>query len=96
MTVRNIAKIVGRIAAAVLIIAIFVYAYFLNTYIYFPRSPSPEAGRTVPFEVKGIIVYITQQQSDQLHWLLWATISSGVIFLLAVLILGREAFKRRS
>jgi hypothetical protein len=70
MTVRNIARIVGRIAAAVLIVAIFVYAYFLNTYIYFPRSPSPEAGRTVPFEVKGIIVYTTQQQSDQFHWLL--------------------------
>jgi hypothetical protein len=95
MRIRNIAKIVGRIEAAVLIVTIFVYAYFLNTYIYFPQSPNLEAGRTVPFEVKSTIVYITQQQSDQLYWLLWVTIGSGVIFLLTILILGREAFKRR-
>src|SRR5438876_508578 len=35
-----------------------------TTYVYYPRAPEQASGLVVPHEVKGITVYITEQQSQ--------------------------------
>jgi hypothetical protein len=88
-------KIVGVSAAVVLIVAWFIYGILANTYVSYPRSPSPEEGRTVPYAVKGVVVYITQAQQNFLSWLTWIEIGSGMIAALVILIHGGDPFRSK-
>jgi hypothetical protein len=91
----KIKKIVGVSAAVVFIVAWFTWGDLENTYVRYPRSPDPQEGRTVPHEVKGIIVYITESQRDLLSWLGWIQIGSGAIAALVILIHGGDPFRSK-
>ncbi len=70
----KIKKIIGVSAAVVLIVAWFASGILENTYVNYPRSPNAGEGRTVPYAVKGIVVYITDRQQHLLSWLTWIVI----------------------
>jgi hypothetical protein len=57
-----------------------------NTYVNYPRVPDAEIGRTVPYEVKRVVVYITEGQSAVLDWLRWVEIGSGALILISVVL----------
>jgi hypothetical protein len=80
-------------AAAILIVAVFAWGILENTYVNYPRSPNPQDGRVVPHAVKGVIVYITESQSNLLSWLTWVGVGSGVIAVLVTLIHRGDPFR---
>ena len=82
----KIKKIVWVIAATVLIVAWFASGLLENTYVNYPRTPNLDEGRTEPYAVKGIVVYITPGQQHLLSWLTWIEIGSGLIAVLAMVI----------
>jgi hypothetical protein len=91
----KIKKIVGVSAAIVLIVAWFASGLLENTYVNYPRSPSPGEGRTVAYAVKGIVVYITEGQQHLLSWLTWIEIGSGMIAALVILIHRGDPFRSK-
>jgi hypothetical protein len=81
-----------RTRKAILAIAAFgwVAAFVLHgildfTYFDYSRIPDPALSRTVPYEVKHTIVYITANQRDILDWLQRIEIVSGVLILISLL-----------
>jgi hypothetical protein len=80
-------------AAAILIVAVFAWGILENTYINYPRSPDPQDGRVVPHPIKGVIVYITEGQSNLLSWLTWIGAGSGIVAVLVTLIHRRDPFR---
>jgi hypothetical protein len=80
-------------AAAILIVAVFAWGILENTYVNYPRSPDPQDGRVVPHPIKGVIVYITEGQSNLLSWLRWIGAGSGIVVVLVTLIHGRDPFR---
>ena len=88
-----IKKIVGLSAAIVLITAWFCSGGLDNAYVNYPRTPNLDNGRTVPYRVKGIVVYITEQQRSLLSGLLWIEIFSASIVGLVILVHTGDPFK---
>jgi hypothetical protein len=85
---RKLFKVVGIAAAWVLLSAWFLSGALDNTAVNWPRQPMPEAGRTIPYEVKGITVYITEADRSLVAWLRRTEIASGVTLFLAILLSG--------
>jgi len=57
-----------------------------NTYVNYPREPDSTHSRTVPHRVKGVVVYVTQDQSMQLRWLRWTQLGAGAVILANLLV----------
>lgn len=74
------------VAAIVGLISMFLYGYLENTYVNYPRSPVALSNRIVPHEVKGIIVYITREQSQFVHLVTWVLIVSGGLIIISLFI----------
>jgi hypothetical protein len=89
----RVKRIVGLSAAIVLIVAMFGSLVVENTLLGYPRSPAPEASRTVPYAVKSTVVYITEREAELLSWLSWIKIGSGMIMAFIVLIDRENALK---
>jgi hypothetical protein len=66
--------------------AMFLQGALDNTYVNFARVPNPEIGRTVPYSVKRVVVYITQDQSDVLDWLRCTETASGTLILISLIL----------
>jgi hypothetical protein len=84
------ARIIAFAFGLCLVGSFFVLGYLDDTYVTYPRTPDPSAGRTVPYDVKTIVVYITPQQRHAV------SIARGigffslvVLFLITVLTWGR-------
>lgn len=82
----RVKQIVGASAAILLILAMFVDTSLEHTYVYYPRSPVPEQGRTVAHAAKGIVVYITEEQRRLVSWVRWVQLGSGIVAALVILI----------
>jgi hypothetical protein len=63
-------------------------------YFDYPRQPDPAMGRTVPYMIKNIVVYISENQSDVLYWLRWCFYPFGVLLVISVIL--NEFWSRRS
>ncbi len=61
----KVKTITGVSAAILLVVAWFAYGVLENTYVNYPRTPNLEQGRSVPYAVKGIVVYITEAAPDK-------------------------------
>lgn len=71
--------------AAVIWVAVMAALGILdNVYVVYPRYPNPGVGKTVPYEVKHVIVYITREQSAILDYLRWAEYGSGALTLISL------------
>jgi hypothetical protein len=74
-------------SAAFAWVAAFVANAILDfTFVDYPRVPNLELSRTVPYEVKHIVVYITENQRDILDWLQRVEIVSGVLILISLIL----------
>jgi hypothetical protein len=89
-------KIVGLGAALVLVAAWFASGYLENSYVYYPQTPNPEKGLTVAYNVKNIVVYITQAQRSFLTLLAWIEVGSAIVVALVCVIHGGDPFKSRN
>jgi hypothetical protein len=91
----TIKKLVGGSAAVVLIAAWFYSGSLDDSYVYYSRTPISADGQIVPYRVKGVVVYITEDQRMLLSWLTWIEICAGAIVGLVILVHGGDPFKRR-
>jgi hypothetical protein len=55
-------------------------------YFDYPRQPNPAMGRTVPYMIKNIVVYITGNQNDVLYWLRWCFYPFGVLLVISAIL----------
>jgi hypothetical protein len=51
-----------------------------------PRRPDPETGRMVPYVVKNVVIYITENLSDVFYWLQWSFYFSGTVIVVSVIL----------
>lgn len=57
-----------------------------NAYVNYPRIPDAAQSRTVPYEVKRVVVYVTKLQSDVICMLEWTEIVSGGLILISLIL----------
>jgi hypothetical protein len=88
-------KLLGSAAAAVFMGACLYSGSLESSYVYYPRSPTFADGRIIPYPVKGIVVYITQDQRQLLSWLTWIEIASGAVLALVILVHGGDPFRSK-
>jgi hypothetical protein len=91
----KIKKIVLNSAVDIFTVAWFAFGLLENSYVYYPRSPRPEEGKTVPHEVKGIVVYITEWEQRRLSWLAWIEVGSAAIAGLVILIHRGDPYRSK-
>jgi hypothetical protein len=89
------ARTIAFVSGLCLVASFFVLGYLDNTYVTYPRMPDPSTDRTISYDVKTIVVYITP---DQKRVVLFARgvafISVVVLSSIAVLTWGRALFWR--
>jgi len=69
--------------------SLFVIGSLENSYLSYPRAPEPSSERTVPFHIKGIVVYITRSQRETLS-ILYYVHGISISLVACILILSRE------
>jgi len=87
-TYRRVFYRIGQASSIVLIIGFWWWAHLETTYVGWPRFPQPEIGRTIPHEVKGIIVYISPKDVEFGRRLTWTMIVSGSVMILCLVFSG--------
>jgi hypothetical protein len=95
MMFLKIKKIVLGGAIIISLISWWIGAVVSGSYVNYPRVPNPNDGRTVPFSVKGIVVYITEDQRHFVSVCNWLALSSGAVALLVLLVHGGDPFKSK-
>ena len=83
---QKIRKVLLVGSAFVGAISMALYGILENTYVNYPRDPDQVLGRVVPHKVKGITVYITEHQSEVIHWVIWILIASGALILIGLVL----------
>jgi hypothetical protein len=73
---------------AVLLCAVTIGLRAVLEMIYFdyPRRPDPATGRTVPYVVKNVTIYITENLGDVLYWLQWSFYFFGAVVVISVIL----------
>jgi len=75
-------------AAIVLLLVWLADVYLQNAWVNGLRQSSPDSGQTIPYAVKGIIVYITQEQRRMMDWVHWVEIGAAGVVGIGVAIIG--------
>ena len=81
----NLKNAIGVSAVVMLIITSFTSSYLDNNYVSYPRIPNQESGRTLGYRVKGVVVYISQEQWNILQWVHCLEIGSWFAIGLAII-----------
>lgn len=72
-------KIVGRLfvglACVLMLSALYLESYFVNT---LSRAPQVSVGRTVPHNVHGTVVYLTEWENSEFRWLFYGAMTCAV------------------
>jgi len=92
---QKLFRIVGIVSALVLIPAWFCSAILDNSYVNWSRQPSPELGETLPYAVKGIIVYVRPWDRNLVTWLDRIEIASGAVLFVSLILSGELLRKLR-
>ena len=79
---------IGQASGVVLIIAWWWLGLLEMTYVGWPRTPQPEIERTVPHEVKNILVYISPRDAQFNQLLKWTVIISGSVLAICLVFSG--------
>jgi hypothetical protein len=73
---RNILNGAGLLLAATIGLRVGMELFYFDS----PRQPDPASGRIVPYAVKNIVIYITEDISNVFYWLQWSFyFAAGVI-----------------
>jgi hypothetical protein len=84
---RRIRKAIYAAAAVTWVAAVVVKGLLDNSYVIgAPRAPDPATMRIVPYVVKRVVVYLSEEQMQVLSLLKWAQIFSGVSILVNFLL----------
>ena len=82
-------------AAGVVFVLSIVIGWILeSTYVTRPREPNPAVGRTEPYVIKSVTVYLAPAEREFLTWLTRLEIGSGAVVLLGLVLGARRARKR--
>ena len=79
---------IGQASGVVLVVAWWWFGLLEMTYVDWARSPQPEIGRTVPHEVKGIVVYISSNDVRFNQRLKWTMAISGSLLTICLVFSG--------
>ena len=79
---------IGQLSGVVFVIAWWWLGLLEMTYVDWPRFPQPQIGRTVPHEVKGIVVYISPRDAKFNYHLKWAGVISGSLLAICLVLSG--------
>lgn len=81
-------------AGFVFVLSLVVGWILESTYVTWPKEQNPAHGRTEPYAIKRLTVYITPAERDILIWLTRLEIGSGVLILLGLILAGSSGGKR--
>jgi len=85
-SIKQVRKV--TLSGALLLFAAAIGVRALLELLYFdsPRQPDPATGRTVPYVVKNVVIYVTQNLSDLLHWLQCSFYVFGAVIVICVIL----------
>jgi hypothetical protein len=81
--IRKIVHVALRGAGLLCALTIGLRAVLELFYFDSPRQPDPATGRTVPYVVKNVIIYVTENLNDVFHWLQWGSYFFGAVILVS-------------
>jgi hypothetical protein len=76
------------VSSIVLFIGFWWWALLDMSYVGWPKFPQPEIGRTIPHEVKSIVVYISPKDVEFGQHLKWTMIVSGTLMIICLVFSG--------
>jgi hypothetical protein len=79
---------IGQAVGAVLVAAWWWWGLLEMSYVGWSKSPQPEIGRTVPHQVKNIVVYISPRDVEFGRHLIWTMIVSGALLVICLVFSG--------
>jgi hypothetical protein len=85
-SIKKLRKII--LSGALLLCAASIGLRALLELLYFdsPRQADPLSGRTGPYVVKNVVIYITENLSDVLYWLRWSFYFFGALIVISVIL----------
>jgi hypothetical protein len=81
-------RMIGGCAGAALMVSWFWIVILENDFVNWPRKPQPEIGRTVPYSVESITVYVSPYEQALVRWLTGIAIVSGMAGVICLLASG--------
>lgn len=69
------AKLLLVLGVTLMAYSFYLHSYYANNY---PRSPQVTTCRTVPLNVHGTVVYLTEQESSRLTWIFLGAMVCGL------------------
>lgn len=84
--IQRIRKAVIIIFVVLLLASFGVHTVLDNEYVNYPREPDQSTGRTVPYSVKNVVVYITKSQDELIFWLTRVKILSGILVVVSIIL----------
>ena len=85
---QRISYRIGQVSGIVLVAGWWWWALLEMSYVGWPKFPQPEIARTIPHEVKGIVVYISPNDAEFGRRLGWTMIVSGSLMFICVVFSG--------
>jgi YD repeat-containing protein len=79
---KNVLRGVGLLLAATIGLRVVLELLYFDS----PRQPDPATGRIVPYAVKNVLIYITENLSDVFYWLQWSFYFSGAVIVVIVIV----------
>jgi hypothetical protein len=85
-SIKKARKIILDAALVLLAAAIGLRAILELFYFDSPRQPDVQSGRTVPYVVKNVVIYVTQNLSEVLYWLQYSFYAFGAVIIVSVVL----------
>jgi hypothetical protein len=79
---------IGQASCIVLVIAFWWWGLLEMDYVGWPKFPQPEIARTIPHEVKSIVVYISPKDAEFGRHLKWTIIVSAALMIICLVFSG--------
>ena len=79
---RNILIGAGLLLAATIALRGGIELFYFDS----PRQPDPATNRTVPYVVKNVVIYITENLSDVFYWLQWIFYFAAAVIVASVIL----------
>lgn len=93
--ILRVKKIIMIIAGIIFIATLFLGTSLSNSYVNNPKIPNPKDGKIIPYAVKNIVVYVTEEQQSFLSLINWIAFSSGMAVALVMLIHKGDPFRSK-
>ena len=85
-SIKKLRKIILSGALSLCATSIGLRALLELLYFDSPRQADPLSGRTGPYVVKNVVIYITENLSDVLYWLRWSFYFFGALIVISVIL----------